>query len=245
MKRSTLNRIIRDALAFFKQSSFLLPPFAEYQLHDWMACKDQATEIFDLQLGWDVTSFGSEDFNRTGLLMFTLRNGRLGDPAYPKPYAEKIMMVKEGQVTPRHFHWHKREDIINRGGGNLVIELFRADPARNCLDDGAFTIKVNALEQRSRSGDKLVLRPGDSVTLEAIHAHRFYGEPGHGSVLVGEVSCVNDDTNDNCFVDGVPRFDPIEEDEPAEHLLASDYVAMLELKKKAVSAHLAPQGERA
>ena len=37
------------------------------------------------------------------------------------------MIVEENQETPMHFHWSKMEDIINRGGGNLVIELFRSD----------------------------------------------------------------------------------------------------------------------
>ena len=72
-------------------------------------------------------------------------------------------------------------------------------------------------------GEKLILTPGESVCLESIHAHRFYGEPGRGEVLVGEVSMVNDDENDNCFLDGVIRFDPVEEDEPPERIPAADY----------------------
>ena len=42
-------------------------------------------------------------------------------------------------------------------------------------------------------------------------------------MLVGEVSMVNDDENDNCFLDGVIRFDPVEEDEPPEWIPAADY----------------------
>lgn len=76
--------------------------------------------------------------------------------------------------------------------------------------------------RRMRSGERLVLTPGESVCLEPIHAHRFYGEPGAGDVLVGEVSAVNDDDTDNCFIDGAVRFDPIEEDVPPEFLLAAD-----------------------
>jgi D-lyxose ketol-isomerase len=53
--------------------------------------------------------------------------------------------------------------------------------------------------------------------------HRFYGEPGKGKVLVGEVSKVNDDTTDNCFYENVGRFPEIEEDEEPLHLLGSDY----------------------
>ena len=69
----------------------------------------------------------------------------------------------------------------------------------------------------------MILQPGDSICLEPIHAHRFYGEPGRGSVLAGEVSMVNDDSNDNCFLDDVIRFDPVEEDDPPFPLPAADY----------------------
>ncbi len=223
MKRSEINSIIREAMEFFAEYKFKLPPFAYLKPAEWTQYREQAQEIFELQLGWDITTFGGNDFAKMGLLLFTLRNGKAGSAEYPKPYAEKIMIVRENQITPRHFHWHKREDIINRGGGNLVIELFRADPQRNCLGDGEFPISVNGMRRVMASGSRLILQPGDSVCLEPIHAHRFFGEPGRGKVLVGEVSMVNDDTNDNCFVDGMPRFDSIEEDELPAYLLASDY----------------------
>ncbi len=225
MKRSEINRYIREAEKFFAGHGFILPPFAFFTPEEWRRHRDEAREIFDLQLGWDVTSFGSPDFLKTGLLLFTLRNGLAGSARYPKPYAEKIMMVRPEQVTPRHFHWHKREDIIVRGGGNLVIELFRADPenSRLAAEDGDFSISVDGIRRRISSGDKLILTPGESVCFEPVHAHRFYAEPGGEPALVGEVSMVNDDVNDNCFVDGSIRFDPIVEDEPPERLLGVDY----------------------
>ncbi len=222
MRRSEINRIIQEGMAFFDRMHFALPPFARFRQEDWEARRADCRELFDLGLGWDVTGFGLGEFERFGLLLFTLRNGRAGSQEYPKPYAEKIMMVRENQVTLRHFHWRKREDIINRGGGNLVLELFRADPAASKLAGGPFEIRVDGMVRRMRSGERLVLTPGESVCLEPIHAHRFYGEPGAGDVLVGEVSAVNDDDTDNCFIDGAVRFDPIEEDVPPEFLLAAD-----------------------
>ena len=222
MRRSEINRIIQEGMAFFDRMHFALPPFARFRQEDWEARRADCRELFDLGLGWDVTGFGLGEFERFGLLLFTLRHGRAGSQEYPKPYAEKIMMVRENQVTLRHFHWRKREDIINRGGGNLVLELFRADPAASKLAGGPFEIRVDGMVRRMRSGERLVLTPGESVCLEPIHAHRFYGEPGAGDVLVGEVSAVNDDDTDNCFIDGAVRFDPIEEDVPPEFLLAAD-----------------------
>lgn len=67
------------------------------------------------------------------------------------------------------------------------------------------------------------LSPGESICLEQGVYHRFYGEPGKGKVLVGEVSMVNDDASDNRFYEPVGRFPEIIEDEEPLHLLASDY----------------------
>ena len=223
MKRSEINRYIREALDFWEGLGFKMPPYARWSKEEWQAHAAECKEIFDLQIGWDVTSFGSENFLETGLLLYTLRNGRLGSAEYPKPYAEKIMMVRENQVTPQHFHWHKEEDIINRGGGNLVIEIFRADPEKNALCGGSFPVSVNGMTRIMNSGDKLVLTPGESVTMKHIHAHKFYGEPGSGPSMIGEVSMVNDDNTDNCFIAGAIRFVPVTEDEAPQFLLACEY----------------------
>ena len=67
--------------------------------------------------------------------MFTLRNGNLKDEKYTKPYAEKLLITQEGQVTPCHFHWNKMEDIINRGGGELVIEVYNSTENEELADN--------------------------------------------------------------------------------------------------------------
>jgi len=124
MKRSEINQIIKDAKAFMAEKQFMLPPWAFWSIDDWKKNKQGAEEIVDNMLGWDITDFGSGDFYKRGLFLFTIRNGKFG--VDKKRYAEKIMIVEENQETPMHFHWAKMEDIINRGGGNLVIELYNA-----------------------------------------------------------------------------------------------------------------------
>lgn len=222
MKRSQINQWIDEALALYDSFRFQVPPWARWSPADWEK-HGISDEIRDCQLGWDVTTFGSGEFEKMGLVLLTLRNGLL-EPVdgrdYPKTYAEKIMMVRDGQITPRHFHKKKQEDIINRGGGNLVIELWPSDPVRGILLDGPFSIAVDGYERKLMPGDKLVLTPGESVSIRPSHTHLFYGE---GTVMVGEVSKVNDDFTDNCFVDGMPRFDEIIEDVPPKYLLGTDY----------------------
>lgn len=224
MKRSEINQIMKNAKAFMVGKQFFLPPWADWSLEDWKRNHEDATEIIENMLGWDITDFGSGDFYTRGLFLFTIRNGKL--KVDKKSYAEKIMIVEENQETPMHYHWAKMEDIINRGGGNLIIELFNTTHD-NQLDNSPVSFKIDGIRRSVPAGGKVVLTPGESICLEQGMYHRFYGEAGKGKVLVGEVSTVNDDTSDNCFHEKIGRFSIIEEDEQPLHLLASDYSKFL------------------
>jgi hypothetical protein len=171
-------------------------------------------------LGWDLTDFGSGDFDKVGLLLFTLRNGRIGRDV--KPYAEKAMIVDENQETPLHFHWSKMEDIIVRGGGRLVMQLWASTPDEG-LSEASVRLRVDGVSRELPAGASLVLSPGESVCLERGIYHRFYAEAGSGRVLAGEVSAVNDDKTDNRFYKPAGRFPEIEEDEAPYRFLVSDY----------------------
>ena len=187
---------------------------------DWKNKGPEYDEIRVNMLGWDITDFGSDDFYRRGLFLFTLRNGKFN--VDKKPYAEKIMIVEENQETPMHYHWSKMEDIINRGGGNLVIELYNT-MKDNQFDSTPVCLKTDGVTRTIEAGKKVVLTPGESICLEQGMYHRFYGELSKGKVLVGEVSMVNDDASDNCFHEPVGRFPVVEEDVEPLHLLVSDY----------------------
>jgi len=226
MKRSEVNRLIIEAKAFFERQQFKLPAWANWGLSDWRGKRESCGEIIDNMLGWDITDFGSGRFNQRGLVLFTIRNGNLRHPDSRKVYAEKIMIVREGQETPFHFHWKKMEDVINRGGGNLVMEIYGSTPAEEYSSE-PFAVRIDGIQRQLKAGARIVLGPGESICLEPGVYHRFYGEPGSGLVLVGEVSQVNDDARDNRFYERVGRFPAIEADEPPLHLLASDYAMYL------------------
>ena len=222
MKRSQINAHILEAMKTFEQSSVKLPPFAYWKPEDWESKGPEIDEIRDNNLGWDMTDFGTGDFENFGLLLFTIRNGNYHHPdKYPKTYAEKIMIVKENQVTPYHFHRNKREDIINRGGGNLVLELYWSNDDLQLLDK-SFSVSIDGVKKDCQPGEKVILKPGESICLVPYLCHKFYGEDGKGTVIVGEVSSVNDDNEDNFFID-VPRFPSIDEDEDPVYLLCTDY----------------------
>jgi len=223
MKRSELNTIMRDAVAFVKDMKFPLPPFAFWSPEDWTTKGHDYDEIRDNMLGWDITDFGSGDYKKIGLLMFTLRNGNFNDKVkYVKPYAEKLLIVEEGQITPYHFHWSKMEDIINRGGGDLLVQVYNSD-AKEDFATTDVPLAIDGHRYTVSAGSVVRIRPGESISIQSGMYHKFWAEGGR--TLLGEVSKVNDDRVDNRFHDPVGRFPAIEEDEPALCLLGNEYPA--------------------
>ena len=220
MKRSEINAILRDAVAFIDKMNFKLPPFAYWSPEEWAEKGHEYDEIRDNMLGWDITDFGHGDYEHLGLLLFTLRNGNYKIKKYAKPYAEKILLVGVGQVTPCHFHWSKTEDIINRGGGELVIEVFNSTPEGG-LADTDVEIHQDGRSYLVPAGSLVRLSPGESISIQTGMYHRFWADGER--VLVGEVSMVNDDVADNRFYLEMGRFPSVEEDEPALYLLGNEY----------------------
>ncbi len=221
MKRSEINQAILQAKSLMEQFHFHLPKFAEYSISDWnLLYKSHQQEIIDAHLGWDVTDFNLNQFHQIGLTLFTIRNQ---SPNNNKSYAEKIMVVNENQVTPMHYHWKKMEDIINRGGGNLMVKLFHRDIETDLLDEKSdITVSVDGQQITVPAGGVVCLEPGQSICLYPMLYHSFWAEGG--VVLAGEVSMANDDLTDNRFLEPLGRFSEIEEDEQPIHLLCSDYV---------------------
>jgi D-lyxose ketol-isomerase len=222
MKRSEINTAIREAVAFLDECGFRLPPFAFRTPGDWALIGPESDEIRNNQLGWDVTNFGGNDFYKLGLTIFTLRNGNYNNPKCKKIYAEKVLIVDEEQITPMHFHKSKMEDIINRGGGNLIMQVYNSTPDAK-LADSSVSVSIDGVRTNVAAGALLKLTPGESVTVPPLLYHKFWAQKGFGKLFVGEVSSVNDDYTDNVFFDRIGRFPEIEEDEPPLYLLMTEY----------------------
>ena len=189
MKRSLINRCIDEAAAFFAENRFVLPPFADWTPAEWKQRGSEADELRAYKLGWDVTDFNSGNFSSIGLTLFTLRNGP--PDGNGKVYAEKIMYVRENQVTPFHYHVRKTEDIINRGDsstGKLAVQLYNRAP------DGGFgqtpiIVTCDGVKRRIEAGGIITLGPGESITLTPYLYHQFYAVEGDGldwGGLIGE-----------------------------------------------------------
>ena len=219
MKRSQINDAILFAEGMMRDFRFTLPPFGRWTPEDWKTKGPECDPIRQAMLGWDVTDLGRGDFAKFGLTLFTVRNGQAGSG---RPYCEKIMVVRGTQVCATHFHWKKTEDIINRGGSNLVMELWKAAPD-GALTEDPVTLLQDGVTRTYPAGTKVILPPGESLTLEPYMYHNFYSRDPKGAVLVGEVSTVNDDAGDNRFLEPAGRFPPIEEDTGPYRLLCNEY----------------------
>ena len=103
-----------------------------------------------------------------------------------------------------------------------MIKLYRADENEN-LSDRAVEIVMDGVKKSFPAGSVVRLTPGESITFTPGTYHRFWGEKGKGTVIVGEVSMCNDDNSDNRFYDTVGRFPKIEEDEKPLYLLCNEY----------------------
>ncbi len=223
MKRSEINAILSDADEMILRHGFALPSFAYWTPEEFLVKAKQAPHIIDSRCGWDITDYGAGDFGKMGLFLFTLRNGLLSDlqGGGGMCYAEKLLISRQDQLSPMHTHVIKAEDIINRGGATLVVELFGSDDDGNFAEDRGGQVMCDGIVRTYAAGEKLTLSPGESVTLRPGDWHAFWGEGG--DVLIGEVSTVNDDETDNIFREQLGRFAAVEEDIVPKHLLVSDY----------------------
>lgn len=226
MKRSRVNQILRDGEAFIRSFGYVLPPFANWTPDELK--RKRPPGVVDARLGWDITDYGQGRFDELGLFLVTVRNGNaedLGRRTGGMVYAEKIMISRENQISPMHTHAVKTEDIINRGGGDLIVQLYNATPESD-LAESDVTVVCDGVRRTVSAGGTLCLKPGESVTLEPYCWHRFWFEGGR--VLMGEVSLVNDDNTDNCFNEPLGRFPTVEEDAAPLHLLVNDYARFLQ-----------------
>ncbi len=212
-----------------KEYRFALPPFCHFTPDQWQTIGHEYDEVRDCMLGWDITDYGMGDFDKFGFSLITIRNGNhLMADKYPKVYAEKLLYLKEGQYAPNHFHWFKTEDIINRGGGNVLVRVYNSltDEEIDYVSD--VTVHTDGRTYTVPAGTQIRLTPGESIHIPQYMYHDFAVEEGSGPVLLGEVSQCNDDNTDNRFHPPVGRFPEIEEDEAPYRLLCNEYPAAKE-----------------
>lgn len=222
MKRSQVNAAIAWAKKLLKDNNIRLPEYAYWDMPTWKANKDKLQTIQSVMLGWDITDFGTGNFQSIGAVLYTVRNGKVDDERVGVPYCEKYLLFKEGQRLPMHYHKYKTEDIINRAGGVIAAYLWNTDEQGNQLDTDV-VVPMDGIERTFKAGEEILVYPGNSISLKPHVAHIFGPKAGTGELVAGEVSKVNDDNTDNYFIEPTYRFACIEEDEPAALPLCNEY----------------------
>ena len=223
MKRSEINAALKWAENLLDGANIRLPRFAYWSMDEWRAHKGEISAIRTVMQGWDITDFGSGDFEKIGAVLFTVRNGSLTHPGVGSPYAEKYILLREGQRLPIHYHASKTEDIINRNGGVMSMRLYNKKPDGAVDYESDVAVWSDGLKLTVKPGEELLVTRGNSVRLTPYMYHLFGAQEGAGDLIVGEVSAVNDDNTDNYFAEPVSRFADIEEDEAIYHPLCNEY----------------------
>ena len=182
MKRSEINQAIHTAMERMQEFKITLPCFGYWKVEDWKAKTDITERIRERMLGWDVTDFGGGDFTKCGATLFTVRNGDKNDSDLKMPYAEKYIILsdKTEQEIPLHYHIYKSEDIINRGGGILVVQLYHKTEDGGLDMEKDVVVYTDSIKRVIPAGGIIEVQPGDSITLEPYVYHRFYAKKDSG-----------------------------------------------------------------
>jgi len=225
MKRSAVNSAILNAMAMLEKESLKLPEFAYWSLSEWKERMGELENLKKIMLGWDVTDYGLGKFEEEGATLFTIRNGHYTDSSAGTPYAEKLIFLfdKHPQEITFHFHRMKTEDIINRGGGILVLQLYNSTPDGKLDEISDINVKMDGIIRTLPAGAIVEIEKGGSITLEPGMHHRFFPKRGRGDLIIGEVSSINDDKTDNVFLYPSDRYVSIIEDEPILYPLCNEY----------------------
>ena len=223
MKRSEINAAIDTARAELKKQNITLPCFGYFTPEEWKVKKDLCENVFSVMLGWDVTDFDTDDFAHQGCVLFTVRNGSVDGSGVP--YAEKYLIFNDvpSQAIPLHFHFKKTEDIINRAGGIMCIEVYNSTPEGDLDRASDVVFYTDGIKNVVPAGTVVEITTGNSITLTPGLYHRIFVKEGTGMLIAGEVSSINDDKTDNRFYAPTARFCGVEEDEAPRYILANEY----------------------
>ena len=217
MYRSQINKIISENIIFAENLGFMLPPFAKWTVDDWKSKGNEYESICKNGMGWDISDYGLGNFEKTGIVAFTIRNGKEKVYGFEKPYAEKLLFLEPYQEVPTHFHPSKIEDLINRGCVDLYIQLFNAQND-NSISTAPVDVYMDGFTFSVSAGSIITIKPGESITLMPRQYHKFWAE--NGKALLGEVTMTN---NDHYFFDIEPSETKIIEDAKPIYFLTNEY----------------------
>ena len=85
MKRSAVNQALKELEAMCEKYHCYLPPFCHFTPQQWQSIGHEYDEVRDCMLGWDITDYGMDHFDKFGFSLITIRTGnRAMADKYPK-----------------------------------------------------------------------------------------------------------------------------------------------------------------
>ena len=75
MKRSEINKALKELEAMCAKEHCYLPPFCHFTPEQWQEKGHEYDEVRDCCLGWDITDYGQGNFDKIGFSLITIRNG--------------------------------------------------------------------------------------------------------------------------------------------------------------------------
>ena len=112
MKRSEINRALKEMEAMCEREHCYLPPFCHFTPEEWQTKGHEYDEVRDCKLGWDITDYGKDDFDRLGLSLITIRNGN-------RAMADLLGGSRNfpARDTYREYLWYERQVYARAGLG--------------------------------------------------------------------------------------------------------------------------------
>ena len=85
MKRSEVNKALRELEAMCEAYHCYLPPFCHFTPKEWEDKGHEYDEVRDCCLGWDITDYGQGDF-RIGSTIWSEAGRRISELPYHQKY---------------------------------------------------------------------------------------------------------------------------------------------------------------
>ncbi|MFP4381073.1 MAG: D-lyxose/D-mannose family sugar isomerase [Candidatus Sumerlaeia bacterium] len=229
MKRSDINNEIQLALDVFEAHRFYLPKWAAWSPENWEHCGPEVAQIKACMLGWSVTDFDRDNFREQGFVTFIERNGIVDEmrefaqrhSVQDKAYGERLGFIQKRQATAMLKHNISTKDIVNRGGGDLVVQIFLSTPDDELDEHNRIPTCINGIAYNIKAGGISRLAPGDGITIHAGVFHKFWAEKA--GCIVGEIYTSSPKKNEIFLLEPGEWYNRIEEDEDPLFLLNHEY----------------------
>lgn len=99
MKRSEINKALKEMEAMIWEYRIALPQFCNLTPEDWQDMDHEYDEIRDNMLGWDITDYGLDRFDKVGFSLITLRNGN------PKKKSNIRSLMRKSSCISKKDRW--------------------------------------------------------------------------------------------------------------------------------------------